>query len=771
VDSAHERLIGLGRAGGFDTGLVGGKARTLARLASEGFPVCPGFVVTTQGYLDFIAENRLAETLEMELYRKDLEGMRWEEIWDSALRVRTRFLGAAIPGGLRKEILAAAESLGKAPLAVRSSAPGEDGAQRSFAGLHESYVDVTGQEPLLDAVRLVWASLWSDASLLYRRELGLKPRASAMAVLVQTMRFADRSGVAFARDPRDLERDLMLIEAVPGLCKTLVDGEVDPDHWEVERSSRVIQSWRPGAESPDDPGGPRTPLLRAEEIRRVTDVVLEVEEFLDYPPDMEWTGRGEDLTVLQARPITAPAVVDPDREDRRGWYLSLRPGDVRLRELRSRVVGDLIPRLEEEGARLASEDLASFGDAALVAAIEARRSRLEYWMKVYWEDFIPFAHGVRRLGVYYNDAVRPADPYEFVTLLRDQPLLAVRRNQKLAACASLLGASPELLARLDVVASQEDPPGDLATLGASLSKSSGAVEFLAALEEVCSGHLDVTYAGRTLGEDLPGLLVHLLERARCGSPEQEAALSQDSTRRRTAPDPERLRQRLLEAVGPERRTEALELLELGRVSWRIRDDDNLLVGKIESQLLRALEEGARRLTEVGRWTAARPMRVEDSEKLVEALRDPAGPPLELVRMAAPGPRATGATSATSPRQLLGQPAAPGLATGTVRRVLGPEDLPRVKKGDIVVCDAIEPAMTHVVPLAGAIVERRGGMLIHGAIIARELGIPCVNGVEGATARLVEGQLVTVDGYLGLVTVGPPSFDLERGEIEGGARLL
>jgi pyruvate,water dikinase len=69
-------------------------------------------------------------------------------------------------------------------------------------------------------------------------------------------------------------------------------------------------------------------------------------------------------------------------------------------------------------------------------------------------------------------------------------------------------------------------------------------------------------------------------------------------------------------------------------------------------------------------------------------------------------------------------------------------------------------MSHVVPLAAAIVERRGGMLIHGAIIARELGIPCVNGVRDAILSIADDEVVTVDGYLGIVTVGPPEFDLE-----------
>jgi pyruvate,water dikinase len=101
-----------------------------------------------------------------------------------------------------------------------------------------------------------------------------------------------------------------------------------------------------------------------------------------------------------------------------------------------------------------------------------------------------------------------------------------------------------------------------------------------------------------------------------------------------------------------------------------------------------------------------------------------------------------------------------LASGKVRRITVADDIKGFRAGEVLVCDAIQPMMTHLVPLAAAIVERRGGMLIHGAIIAREMGIPCVNGVVRAVELLTNGDLVTVDGHLGIVTVGPPEFDLE-----------
>ena len=96
----------------------------------------------------------------------------------------------------------------------------------------------------------------------------------------------------------------------------------------------------------------------------------------------------------------------------------------------------------------------------------------------------------------------------------------------------------------------------------------------------------------------------------------------------------------------------------------------------------------------------------------------------------------------------------------MRRVRTSDDLGAFRAGDVLVCDAIQPSFTHLVPLAAAVVERRGGMLIHGAIIARELGIPCVNGIDRAVELLRDGERVTVDGWLGIVTVGHPELGME-----------
>jgi pyruvate,water dikinase len=206
---------------------------------------------------------------------------------------------------------------------------------------------------------------------------------------------------------------------------------------------------------------------------------------------------------------------------------------------------------------------------------------------------------------------------------------------------------------------------------------------------------------------------------------------------------EELEERFLSSFAPADREHARKLLELGRASYRIRDDDNMYLDRFKG-LVREAEELSRvRLMQRGMESAER----LNAEELIEALRDPDYRP-RFVEHPAPQPE----RSRVDPRQILGQPASQGLASGRARVVREPQDLFSLRKGEVLVCDAIDPAMTFVAPLAAAIVERRGGMLIHGAIIAREYGIPCVTGVPEATHRFNDGDRLTVDGFLGIVVL-------------------
>jgi pyruvate,water dikinase len=740
VGSTTKVIVPLEAAAGCDESLLGGKSVSLGRLVAAGYRVPPGFCVSVDAYDTFVENCGLDRIIRMELGRKPLAEMRWEEIWDTALRIRTAFLAADIPPPLSDEIVRAYDRIGSPLVAVRSSAPGEDSAQRSHAGLHESIVGVRGPAALLDAVRIVWASLWSDAALLYRRELQMDPARSRMAVLVQAFVDATPSGVGFGADPRKPQGDRQVVEAVPGPCEDLVSGNVDPDRWILKKSNGEVVEWRQGERSPSG----AEPLLDPPDLATLHRTLIDVERVFGWTPDVEWTGKTPELTVLQARPVTKPQATG----DKREWYLSLRPGKSKLDSLCKRVTEELIPALESEGAAFASERLDGGSDADLAAAIEKRRRSLQKWKKIYWDEFIPFAHGVRQLGLYYNDAVRPDDPYEFVGILRDQNMIATERNAALESLAGTVRKNEDLRRELERLA---ESPNAGKRDSWPVPQNPAVARFYADFDDFCGRYMNIAYDGEAL-DQRPELVVRIvLELVASGRRRKSGSVSGSG----------QLERRLVETVGPDRKSEALDVIRVARLSWKLRDDDNILIGRLENQLQRALDLAAGRLRSRGRYEGEDHVPEHAVDDVIEALRNPESGRIS-VTVADPAPAVPTETPAgETPRQMIGQPAAPGLVTGRARVVRGVSDIGSFSGGEILVCDAIQPTMTHLVPIAAGIVERRGGMLIHGAIIARELGVPCVNGVTDATGLIRNGDLLTVDGHLGIVTVGPPEFDMEH----------
>jgi pyruvate,water dikinase len=681
--------------------------------------------------------------------------MRWEELWDAALRIRSAYLRAKLPASVQTVLTKIATQFGAGrQIIVRSSAPGEDSGGRSFAGLHESIVATADIDSLTDALRRVWASLWSDAALLYRNELGLDPRHSSMSVLIQAFRAFSPSGITFGRDPRDTTRDIAIVEAVPGPCSDLVDGLVDPDRWHVALSTRTITDYRPGGR---DDGAPK-PLLDDLDVSRLIESVADVETLFGWYPDVEWTGRKDDLTFVQARPITTG-----DREsadDERQWYLSLRPGSRKLALLCERVTDELIPELQAEGERLAAVAIDKLADPELAAEIRNRLAAVKRWKQIYADEFIPFAHGVRQLGTYYNDAVKPDDPYEFIGLLRGEAMLASQRNQTLSRLAQLAADDQRLHAILTTLRKSpaENAAEDWQHARTSIEECANGPEFLREFDDLIAGYMDVSYKADRFNEH-PEVFLHAIL-------EQASGLSEGTlpVTRLPAEDTaaKALEQKLLDAISVERHGEAQEVIRIARISWRLRDDDNLLIGRLESQLLRAVSAAAGRLRAAGHLEKAERLNDKVAVILADALIDPPDSPIFVDYRTGQTGHEIQRRHDGKPRQLVGQPGSPGLATGQACIVRDRRDLTRFKAGNVLVCDAIQPTMTHVVPLACAIVERRGGMLIHGAIIARELGIPCVNGVASAVELITDGEILAVDGHLGIVTVGPPEFDAELG---------
>jgi len=369
--------------------------------------------------------------------------------------------------------------------------------------------------------------------------------------------------------------------------------------------------------------------------------------------------------------------------------------------------------MAREAETLSKVDLEALSVSALTDEIRRRSAINTRWVDVYWSEFIPFAHGIRLFGQIYNERVKPEDPYEFMQLLGQTPLVNVQRNEALEELAALVREDPLLRQAID-----ERRDAILNPL------------FEEQMERFIDSFGDLSCpvtGGKQCGQGPEALIKIVLELA--DHPRlPKKAVSQAA---------ETLRQQFFDTFPPAERTEAEALLDLARASYRIRDDDNIMIGRIEAQLIAAVNEGKKRLSG---GVSSRGL-----QELVE------GAQFGGISSSSGESEPTGKYTAQA-RQLVGQPAGPGIVRGQARIVADPAEIANFKSGEILVVDAVDPNMTYIVPLAAGIVERRGGMLIHGAIIAREYGLPCVTGIPEATTRIRTGHVITVDGFLGIVTL-------------------
>ncbi|MBM3773266.1 MAG: phosphoenolpyruvate synthase, partial [Acidimicrobiia bacterium] len=241
-------LVTLQNVGPADESNVGGKALNCARLRRAGFPVPDGLIVT--------ADTRPA----------DVDGI-VDHAWFRTWPVDQRF-------------------------AVRSSGVGEDAAGHSFAGIHETFLNVERSD-IVSAVRACLASTVSEQARAYRASHGLADEARA-AVLIQPMIDAVISGVAFTVHPVSGAEELV-IDAAPGLGEALVSGRIEPDHYRLRKADgslveRTVLDGRPP--------------LSDSTVRQLAGALLRVEEHFGIPQDVEWAVDDEQLWLLQSRPIT-----------------------------------------------------------------------------------------------------------------------------------------------------------------------------------------------------------------------------------------------------------------------------------------------------------------------------------------------------------------------------------------------------------------------------------------------------------------------------------
>lgn len=303
--------------------LVGGKGRNLALMSQAGFRVPPGVTITTQAYAHMLASATVRERI-----GAFVQGMRYDDTDDLAKRtagIRELIEATPMPEQVASEILAAyarlAELAGGAQpyVAVRSSGTAEDLAEASFAGLHDTYLDIKGGEALLEAVRRCWASMWTARAVAYRHTNGFDHFAEALAVVVQVMVEADAAGVMFTANPLSERTDEILINSSWGLGEAVVSGIVTPDEFLLRKRNLCVKAQTLGAKQSlirrkagggtlhEETAQARRDQfsLDVEQLALLGDLGRRVEAHSQgLPQDIEWALAGNVIYLLQSRPVT-----------------------------------------------------------------------------------------------------------------------------------------------------------------------------------------------------------------------------------------------------------------------------------------------------------------------------------------------------------------------------------------------------------------------------------------------------------------------------------
>jgi len=845
--------------------VVGGKGARLGELLRiEGIRVPPGFCVTTDAFQRILAD---APSIDDRLNRLDrLKPDDSEAIRTLSAEIRRALEGMAIPKDLGSAITRRLVRLGEqAAYAVRSSATAEDSPTASFAGQHDTYLNIVGPPAILRHVSRCWASLFTERAVIYRLRHGFEHRKVQMAVVVQRMVVPHAAGILFTADPVTSNRKVASVEASFGLGEALVSGVVNPDVYKVRDGDIVAKAvaTKQLAIHASPAGGTQEQTIEAErqqqpaltdtQVVRLAELGRRVEAHFGPPQDIEWCLVDDGFEIVQSRPITALFPIPAAGDGENHVYVSvghqqmmtdpMKPLGLSLFQLTA------LPRMYEAGGRLfvdVAQRLASPASrAGLLEALGKSDPLIEDALRTILErgDFVPSI---------LDDGPGGPPPGGAPAPIETDPAIAaelIERNQVSIAALQRDIQTKSGTALLDFILADIQELKRLLFDPQSYQVIMAAMEATWWLNERFEAWLGEKNAADTLTQSAPGNITSemglaLLEVADVIRPYPKVVAFLEHVE-----DEEFLDQLAELAGGPEARDSIRAYLDrygircvgeidITRPRWRERPSTlvPLLVGNIKNfepgagqrrfeqgrqkawekeqellERLRALPGGeqkaeqAKRMIDrvrtfigyreypkygiVSRYFVYKQALLKEAERLVQAdaltkqedifyltfqelgdvvRANEVDDQLISQRQAAfrsyqalTPPRvltSEGEVVAGAFRRddvptgaLIGLPVSGGTVEGRARVILDMTQAD-LKAGDILVTAYTDPSWSPLFVAINGLVTEVGGLMTHGAVIAREYGVPAVVGVQQATRLIRDGQRIRVHGTEGYVEV-------------------
>lgn len=689
------------------------------------------------------------------------------------------------------------------PLVVRSSAVGEDSEQASAAGQYETVLNVTSKQQLREAIARTRASYDSQRAVQYRSDRGLFN--AAMAVLIQQQVQGVYSGVAFTRDPITKQGDAIVIEALPGNATGVVSGRVTPEQYRAY----VVETDNFTSIQLEGQGN-----IPAALIKQVAYLSRHLEErYHGIPQDIEWTYDGQTLWVLQTRPVTTllpiwtrkiAAEVIPGLIRPLTWSIN-RPltcgvwGGIFALVLGERAVGldfnqtaTLLYSRSYFNASLLGEIFRRMGLPAESLEFLTRGAKMSkpplnttlrnlpgllrllvrefcLIMDFRWDNrrrFLPALSGLSQ------ELVEDLEPVRLLTRI-DDILELLRRATYYSILAPLSAALRQAIFRVKDGEIDNSRTPEVAALRAIQNLAVNARQVLPEFDpDKVFEQLAQTPEGQEIVEEFDKLLQRYGYLSEVGT---DIAVSTWKE------EPQAVKQlfvQFMQTNEPPKRQEHQGNRKRGFVQRRVNLKGQ--VTEVYSRLLAELRwcfvalEGIwlksglleqpgdiffLQLEEVRRLVESfEPDFIEQLQDLVELRRtqltqDSQLNPVPLLVYGNNPPAFPFRTEIPSPDQVLqGIPASPGQAEGRVKVLRNLQSIPEIDRDTILVVPYTDSGWAPVLVRAGGLIAEAGGRLSHGAIIAREYGIPAIMDVKSATWILQDGQRVRIDGYRGIVEI-------------------
>jgi pyruvate,water dikinase len=848
--------------------IVGGKGAHLGELSRiEGVRVPPGFCVATRAFQRIMAEAPSVEGRLDQLSRLKPEDR--EAIRVLSDEIHQTIKAITIPNDLAAAMTRALARISEhAAYAVRSSATAEDLPTASFAGQHDTYLNVVGPGAVLQHVSRCWASLFTERAVIYRLRNGVDHQKVQMAVVVQQMVFPQAAGILFTADPVTGNRKVAVIEASFGLGEALVNGLVNADVYKVRDGEIVsrtlgtkqlaIHASAAGGtrEQMIEPARQQQPALTEREVVRLAQLGRQIEAHFGRPQDIEWCLVDDDFQIVQSRPITTLFPI-PDADDRDNhvyisvghqqmmtdpmkplglsfWQMTTpRP----MSEAGGRLFVDVTQALASPASRDGLLGVVGKGDPLIRDALEtvldrgdfipARPNETPAWTPpgggassaLETDPAIPAAliarsqasiatlkHDIRQhSGSALLDFIL-ADIQEFRRILHDPQSIQVIMagmeatwwlNDQLHAWLGEKNAADTLtqsvphnvtsemgLALLDVAdvirphaavvsflqqVKDENFLDELPSLAGGRDARDAIQRWLDTYGMRGPGEIDIT---RPRWSERPTMLVPLIlgniRNFEPGAAERRFEQGRQEARKKEQELLERLRAL---PDGERKAAETKRMIDRVRTFAGYREYPKYGMVSRYFVYKQALLEEAERLVQAGVLGEKENifyLRFEELDSVVrtnhvdeQLIRERKNAFTSYQALTPPRVLTSDgeALSGTYRREnlpasaLVGLPVSAGTIEGRARVILGLAEA-NLEAGDILVTAYTDPSWTPLFVAIAGLVTEVGGLMTHGAVIAREYGLPAVVGVQHATRLIRDGQRIRVHGTEGYVEILP-----------------